>query len=164
MAISFVQLRLAERGDFDAVRSLLYDLDEIAYAAQKARVKPPHKSELTEARFAAWLGNRQMRLVVALLKDGIVGFSRVEVQDRPETRTEPAQLILRVHEIIVRAQHRRRGVGALLFDDVSMLASHFAIDRIELALPHFNEGAARFFEKQGIKPLVRIMGRERASG
>ena len=160
MTINFVQLRLAERGDFDAVRSLLYDLDEIAYEAQKARVKPPHKSELTEARFAAWLENRQTRVVVALHKDGIIGFSRVEVQDRPETRTEPTQLILRIHEMIVRAKHRRRGVGALLFEDVSALATHFDIDRIELALPNFNEGAARFFEKQGLKTLVRMMGRE----
>lgn len=160
MTINFVQLRLAERGDFDAVRSLLYDLDEIAYEAQKARVKPPHKSELTEARFAAWLDNRQTRLVVALLKDGIVGFSRVEVQERPESRTEAAQLILRIHEMIVRAKHRRRGVGALLFEDINGLARHFDIDRIELSLPNFSEGAARFFEKQGLKLLTRVMGRE----
>jgi GNAT superfamily N-acetyltransferase len=163
MTINFVQLRLAKRGDFDAVRSLLYDLDEIAYGAQKAHLKPPHKSELTEARFAAWLENRQTRVVVALLKDGIVGFSRVEVQERPESRTERAALILRIHEMIVRAKQRRRGVGALLFEDISALAAHFDIDRIELALPHFNEGAARFLEKQGLKPISRILGRDKVS-
>lgn len=161
MTINFVQLRLAERGDFDAVRSLLYDLDEINYEAQKPHVKPAHKAELNEARFAAWLENRQTRLVVALLKDGIVGFSRVEVQERPETRTEAPRLILRVHEMIVRAKHRRRGVGALLFEDINALAKHFDIDRIELALPHFNEGAARFFDSQGLKPFCRVLGRER---
>jgi GNAT superfamily N-acetyltransferase len=161
MTINFVHLRLAGREDFEPVRSLLYDLDEIVYEAMKARVKPPHKSELTEARYAAWLTDRQTRLVVAILKDGIVGFSRVEVQERPESRTEPARLILKVHEMIVRAKERRRGIGALLFEDVSALAKHFEIDRIELALPHFNEGATRFFEAQGLKPLSRILGRER---
>jgi len=161
MTINFVQLRLAERGDFDVIRSLVYDFDEIGYEAAKSWVKPPHRSELTETRFAAWLADRQTRLVVALLKDGIVGFSRVEVQERSENRTEPARLILKIHEIIVRAKERRRGVGALLFEDITALAKHFEIDRIELSLPHFNEGAARFFEAQGLKPLSRVLGRER---
>lgn len=161
MTINFVQLRLAERADFNVIRSLVYDLDEIGYEATKTWVKPPHRSELTEARFAAWLADRQTRIVVALVKDGIVGFSRVEVQERPESRTEPTRLILKVYEIIVRAKERRRGVGALLFEDINALAKHFDIDRIELTLSPGNEAAARFFEAQGLKSLACVMGRER---
>ena len=162
MTINFVQLRLAERADFDVIRKLMFDFDRMAYEAQKGWVKPPHRSELTEAQFSGWLGDRQTRLVVALLKNVIVGFSRVEVQERPESRTDPTLLILKIHDIIVHAKERRRGVGALLFEDISALAKHFDIDRIELSLPQFNEGAARFFEAQGLKPLAHIMGREAA--
>lgn len=161
MTINFVQLRLAMRDDYDVIRSLVYDLDEMAHDKANMGVKAPQRSELTEARFAAWLADRQMRLVVALLKEGIVGFSRVEVQDRPESRTEPARLILKVHELIVRTRHRRRGIGALLFDDITTLARHFDIDRIELCVPQFNEGAMRFFGERGLFPLTCTMARER---
>jgi GNAT superfamily N-acetyltransferase len=61
--------------------------------------------------------------------------------------------ILDIETVAVLPDARGKGIGAALMDAIRALAAELAIDHIQLSVRTANEGALRFYERQGFAPL-----------
>jgi GNAT superfamily N-acetyltransferase len=61
--------------------------------------------------------------------------------------------ILDVETVAVLPEARGEGIGAALMDAVRELAAELGIDHIQLSVRTANEGALRFYARQGFAPL-----------
>jgi ribosomal protein S18 acetylase RimI-like enzyme len=80
---------------------------------------------------------------------------------RPETTRQFAHELIYIHEISVRPDARRKGVGRLLLDAAKTHGRSLGIPMVALDTWSFNERALRFFEKNGLVPFnVRLWHKE----
>jgi GNAT superfamily N-acetyltransferase len=106
-----VKVRLAERGDFDAVTALLEELG-------RARVTDETR-EACRRVFESHLDDGQAAHLVAQESGGgIVGFSSLHFRERLNHPTPDAW----VPDLIVAAAARGRGAGRLLLQEAERLA------------------------------------------
>ncbi|MFT3862871.1 MAG: GNAT family N-acetyltransferase [Solirubrobacterales bacterium] len=61
--------------------------------------------------------------------------------------------LLEVETVAVLPEARGAGIGGALMDAVRELAAELGIEHIQLSVRTANEGALRFYERQGFEPL-----------
>ncbi|MBM9504106.1 GNAT family N-acetyltransferase [Streptomyces sp. KK5PA1] len=54
------------------------------------------------------------------------------------------------------AEHRGKGVGAALLDEVAAHAGRLGAPRVEWQTPDWNEGAVRFYRRYGARGLAKV--------
>ena len=56
---------------------------------------------------------------------------------------------IHLEDLVVRSEHRRKGVGSALYDRVMQQANEEGLKRVEYAVLNWNEGAIALYEKKG---------------
>ena len=79
----------------------------------------------------------------------IVGFSFVEIYAQKGTFIRLPRRFAYLELIAVDPHHQRCDVGSALLTDAREIAKSRGIDRIELDVIGFNEGARQFYSSQG---------------
>lgn len=106
--------------------------------------------EVRRARYERSLADDAV-LLIADGPDGAVGYAAAA------PRTAPVNLaierMLEVETVAVLPEARGEGIGAALMDAVRDLADELGIGHISLSVRTANEGALRFYERQGFEPL-----------
>jgi ribosomal protein S18 acetylase RimI-like enzyme len=130
-----------------------YDFDSRRFLAPRPR---------TPTDYASFLGTQLERPDVAVLvadhEGTVIGYAytAVEGYDYMSLRG-PAGLL---HDVIVDAQHRRRGVGRLLLDATLAYLRSKGAPRVVLSTAVQNEAAQRLFASLGFRRTMIEMTRE----
>lgn len=90
-------------------------------------------------------------LLVARGPDGALGYAFGMPKRAPVNLA--IERLLEVETVAVLPEARGAGIGAALMDAVRELATELAIDHLQLSVRTANEGALRFYERQGFAPL-----------
>jgi GNAT superfamily N-acetyltransferase len=105
------------------------------------------------------LGDERMLLILALAGDTPAGYAMAF--DVPEHPFMPEwQRSGYITQFFVASEHRRRGVGQLLFDAVVEWLSSRGITRVLLNVSPDNPLGNRFWRQQGFVPYLTRMSRE----
>ena len=99
------------------------------------------------------------RVFVAVnTEDLTMGYILLRITDsKPQIAAQSQRKTLYIHELCVSEKHQRKGVGKHLVEKVIELGKDIGADTIELGVWEFNEAAIRFYEKMGLKTVLRRM-------
>lgn len=149
-------IRRAQRDELEQVnelRQLVYDM----HVRGRPNVfRPGFGSELRHYAYTKF-DAEDSDVLVATSDGNICGYAIVEYNIIPETVYSFAQRIYRIAEIGVSENYRRRGVATALLSYMKKDAAARELDKIELDMLEFNDGALTFYENSGFKTYHRYM-------
>lgn len=101
----------------------------------------------TQARFEESI--RQKQLYVAKIDGVLVGYVCVKMRSYDWAGVVKRKVML-IDEIAVREDHRDRGIGSQMMDDVKVLARAFGCTDLQLGVYPQNDEAVAFYQKHGL--------------
>ncbi len=153
-------LRLACKEDLDRLEILLLALQDHLEAANPSLWQ---MSEGARLGLRAQIANRlqagdSLTLVAEHAEDGVVGVINGRLVSN--TRYLPSQAGT-IDQAFVRADHRRRGVGAALVAAVCRFFSDQGVEDLSLRYVVGNQEAAAFWTALGFEPRIMTAGASR---
>ena len=149
-------IRMAQASDLPRVNELRRQVNDVHVAGKPEMFRPGFTEALQQHVYTLY-GSEGHDILVAETEQGIVGFACIKLVDRPETPYRRAQRYLDVDEFGVDERCRRQGIGRALFARIREVAQERGVQRIELNMWEFNEGALRFYEAIGFSTYRRYM-------
>ena len=151
-----MSIRFAQAEDLDRVNELRRQVNEL-----HAKGKP----EIFRAEFSPEFRDFIMtifadplkRILVCEREGAICGFAVLSRIIRPENPVKRAAEYLDVDEFGVDEACRRQGVGSEMIAAIRDYAKSEGLDRIELNMWEFNQGALAFYEAEGFVTYRRYM-------
>jgi ribosomal protein S18 acetylase RimI-like enzyme len=150
-------VRRATVADAALLSALNAEVQAIHAAALPGWFKPPGAEAFPPAGAGALLGNPHNLVLIAEIAAEPVGYVYASVTRHAETPWRYAYDMVYVHQIGVRAAHRRRGVGAALIAAVRAEAASRNVALLGLDVWSFNAEARAFFQRQGFAPYNERM-------
>jgi GNAT superfamily N-acetyltransferase len=111
------------------------------------------------AQYRRWLAGEDAGLLVAERTERIVGYAMLTVGDGPAT-WDFGRRVVEIETLTVVAEERGGGVGAALTRASEGWARGRDADVIAVGLYHANDGARRFYEREGFRPFYLDMARD----
>jgi ribosomal protein S18 acetylase RimI-like enzyme len=96
------------------------------------------------------------RVIVAESTGEIVGFVCVAAATRNDSPDDPATFAW-IHDIFVRAAHRRRGVATALMAEAESFVRSRGARELRLGVLDRNENARALYRGQGFRDYVRVL-------
>ena len=148
-----IEIREAQSADIPSILELIEELEELQ---EPWRVFPPRPDVLDEiaARYAAAIGDSDELLLVALVGGVVVGTSYAHLEVPSAVSDEPA---VELSGVIVRADHRGRGIARRLAARVARFASDQGVRRITVKVFAQNEDGLKLWERLGFEPRMLQM-------
>ncbi len=117
----------------------------------------PRLADILAAEFAACEFTHEApgvgkRLVCARDGGGIIGIALVEVSD-------PGERVAVIHDLVVGRATRGRGVGQRILGWIEAAAMAADCTRVQIESGITNDGAHRFFERQGFETISVVMSK-----
>ena len=132
-----IQIRQGKPSDIPDVLALIRELAEYEKAPEEVTVT---EEELLEDGF----GKRKLYEFIVAESDGeILGMAFYY----PRYSTWKGRTI-HLEDFVVKASHRRFGVGQKLWDELLRIADEFGARRLEWVVLNWNEPALAFYQKQ----------------
>jgi ribosomal protein S18 acetylase RimI-like enzyme len=150
-------VRRATVVDAAVLSALNAEVQAIHAAALPGWFKPLGTEAFPLAGTAALLANPYNLVLVAEIGAEPVGYVYASLTRHTETPWRYAYDMVYVHQIGVRATHRRRGVGAALLAAVRAEAASRNVALLGLDVWSFNAEARAFFQRQGLAPYNERM-------
>jgi ribosomal protein S18 acetylase RimI-like enzyme len=92
--------------------------------------------------------------------EGLAGFVRASLLDRPETRLRRPMRAAVIEELVVSAPARRQGHGRALMEAAQAWAREGGAQRISLGVFAANAGAIALYESLGYRVVTHTMVRD----
>lgn len=150
--MSAITVRPMEEGDFDAVRSLMYELHKV-HSDARPDYYLPSDDPLDREVFEHWFGIESFGCVAEL--DGrVAGFFTAYLQHRVGNPLMREMTHFYVENFCVAEWAQRRGVGRRLIIEAERLAQLSGADRLTLSVWAFNRDARDFYAAVGFDERV----------
>lgn len=149
-------VRLAKKDELERVNEIRKMVNDIHVSGRPDIFKAGFNEDLKNYIYEIWSAENKDILVAE--RDGIIcGFACVQYTDKQENPFMYAKKIYDIDEFGVDAKFRRQGVATELIKFIKADAKKRGMDRIELNMWEFNEGALAFYEAVGFKTYRRYM-------
>jgi ribosomal protein S18 acetylase RimI-like enzyme len=145
-------IRRAMGVDAEAISSLNAEVQAIHAAALPRWFKPPDPTTFPPSAAAALIARPSNLIFIAEIDPAPAGYIYAEIVRHAETPWRYAHDMVYVHQIGVRAAHRRGGIGRDLLAAVRSAASEAGITLLALDVWSFNKDAQLFFRRCGFLP------------
>jgi ribosomal protein S18 acetylase RimI-like enzyme len=155
-----LDIRLATPGDHVLFHALNADVQRLHYETRPDLFKAPSEVRSSREEFAALFNKPGVSIWFAFSGGEPVGYVYVEQRERPEDELQRAQRALYVHQLSVRPEARRRGVGTALMRQALTTARAAGVMRVELDVWAFNEGARQLYRALGYTPWIERLALE----
>lgn len=151
-----IEVRQARREDLPRVNELRKMVNDIHVENRPDIFKAGFPKELQDYIYDR-LEEENTDILVAEMDGVICGFASIAYVNRPETPFSRPRKFCDVGEFCVDSAYCRKGVGTALITHIKERARSRQINRIELNVWEFNEGAQRFYENVGFRVFRRDM-------
>lgn len=149
-------VRFAEEKDLERINELRRQVNDIHVEGKPEIFKAGFPDELRDYIYEIFADPDKS--IVAAETDGIIcGFAVIGVYVKPETPFMYECRFLEVYEFGVDKAFRRNGAGSEIMKFIRAYAAERGIDRIELDMWEFNDGALKFYEQSGFTTYRRYM-------
>lgn len=113
------------------------------YNHRKDLFKKRKIDELKEYVFEQ-LDNEELKIIGYFLEDKLVGYLAYQIKQK-------VTKFLWIDEFVVSKNHRGKGYGSLLMEEIKKIAKKEKVKRIELNCFSFNENAVKLYKSLGYK-------------
>ncbi len=153
-----IDIRPAEIEDFAAVDRLYKELDQ-THIEEYPELFVDHDGPARPFTYLERLisGQSDVLLVAETNEGEIVGLLEASILENDTLGIQKGRVWTQLSNIIVSKPYQQMGIGEMLLDELVYLCHETGIDRIELSVYAFNEGALNFYTKAGFKPLKQEM-------
>lgn len=155
-----VSVRLAKLDDAESIAQLTAEVQQLHIKAHPQLFRPAHEVLFSKNKLAALLKDSNNIVGVAQAEGEIVGHVYAEVIHRAKNAFRHAESTIYVHQIGVREESRRRGIGSALMNFIEEQAAALGVNAIGLDHWAFNTSARDFFEARGFTPSQVKMRKE----
>jgi ribosomal protein S18 acetylase RimI-like enzyme len=155
-----VEIRAATKHDAPLIAMLNADVQALHADALPWRFKQPGPDTFTPKDAEALLSRANHVAFLAHVGETPAGYVAAHLMRNPETAFHHAHAMIYVHQISVRPNFRRRGVGRALLDAVKAHGEANGISLLTLDAWAFNANALAFFRAYGLVDYnVRLWNR-----
>ncbi len=150
-------IRRAKPTDAARINELLYQVAKI-HAEGRPDIFKAATKKYSDAELLSIIGDDLSPIFVAVNEQNLVlGYAFCIVQITENNRLLQDKITLYIDDICVDENARGSHIGKSLYDYVVDFAKNNGFDNITLNVWSFNEGAYKFYEKCGMKPLKTVM-------
>jgi ribosomal protein S18 acetylase RimI-like enzyme len=152
-----IEVRPAVVPDIPAILAVIEEVQALhaeSYPTVFKRVAPG--SLAPEPLQRALLDEAQLMLV-GLVGRIVVGYARAEIQDRPGSPIKHARRQLYLHELGVRRDHQRHGLGSALIQQLHVEAATRHCEEVLVDVMEGNLAAQAFYASAGFVTLRLVM-------
>ncbi|WP_169907495.1 GNAT family N-acetyltransferase [Priestia abyssalis] len=142
--------------DYTGISLILSESDELHSNAIPDMFPPGHPS-MSPYKFQSYLSSPYHVIIVAELNGLIVGYSFVELLYATYPFEEEERCTAFIDYFGVKKAYHQFGIGAGLFEQTKKWALKQKAFALQLNVWEFNEKAIRFYEKQGMSSISRLM-------
>ena len=142
-------IRSATQADCEGIEVLIEEIDAYHRAALPQVFRKPNDPQRTRDFLSSALSNPDAVIFIAGYQDKIVGLVYAYVRALPESPIRIPSRVGEVDQIVVTKECRRNGVGKALMEKVHQWADEMKLDRLELSVWDFNQGAWAFYRTLG---------------
>ena len=142
--------------DAEALRALIIEHQDFHRALEPSW---PERKTIVDAYVTFLTGQcvaHDGRIMVAERSGAIVGFICVVSSARNDSPDDPATFAW-AHDVFVRPEHRRQGIGAALLADAEAFVRARGARELRLAVLDRNENARVLYEAKGFRDYVRVL-------
>ena len=154
-----IEVRIARPTDIPGILAIAAQVQAFHADAYPDIFRPVPAEGLPEQPFREAIAASAESVLVAMSYDELVGYARLERQTRPESAIKYARAQLYVHEIGVRADRRRVGVGTRLMAEIRAIALAEGLASIAIEAMASNISARNFYAAQGFHEQRSVLVR-----
>ena len=149
-------IRRANVNDYESIGNILYQVNAL-HAKGRPDIFIEGTKKFSDEELKDILSDDKQEFYVYEVNDKICAYVCVEIHEyeRCESRFERKELY--IEDLCVDEKYRHQGIASELFEYVKELAKEKGCGYLTLNVWKLNEGAQKFYEKMGMKPLKIIM-------
>lgn len=147
---------MAEK-DYSGLNALFEEIDEHHRNALPHIFKKPDGPARTRDFFSSVLADPSAVIFIAEIQDQIIGLVYAYIRLIPEIPIRISCRAGEIDQLIVRKKYRRHGVGEALMESIHQWAGRMKLDRLELCVWDFNQGARDFYRELDYRPAFLRM-------
>lgn len=149
-------VRYAKKEDLERVNEIRKMVNDVHVNGRPDIFRGGFNENLGEYIYEIW--NTESKDILVAERDGVIcGFACIQIVDKPETPFMHARQYYDVDEFGVDEKFRRQGIATELMEFIRADAKERGINRVELNMWEFNEGALAFYEAVGFRTYRRYM-------
>ena len=150
-----ITVRPAQRKDYPAVARILRQIAQL-HADLRPDIFRPASQKYGKKQFAALLKNKETPILIAQNEQGeMLGYAMLRVMTIRKNPVFCPRQFLHVDDLCVDETSRGLGIGTALMGGVRELAEERGIRKIQLNVWGCNQGALKFYERQGFQTQRR---------
>ena len=150
-------IRKANFNDIDGIISLLFQVHAL-HANGRPDIFKTGGIKYTKEDVKEIIANENTPIFVFLNDENdVLGYTFCEIKETKEDTSLHSRKTLYIDDLCVDKNARGQHVGTKLYDYTVDFAKSIDCDSITLNVWEFNEGARKFYEKCGMKPLKTVM-------
>ena len=150
-------IRKANFNDIDGIISLLFQVHAL-HANGRPDIFKTGGIKYTNEDVKNIITNENTPIFVFLNDENdVLGYTFCEIKETKEDTSLHSRKTLYIDDLCVDKNARGQHVGTKLYDYTVDFAKSIDCDSITLNVWEFNEGARKFYEKCGMKPLKTVM-------
>lgn len=140
-------MRISHTKDYELVANLNRYVQDIHTNLFPEIFKEYHELEVRNF-FKEMMNKPNMDFLLIKYNEEPVGYIWIEFKDYPESTFKKPYKSVYVHQISVSENHRNKGYGSRLLDEISSIAKTKGINKIEVDYWVDNKDAKDFYEKK----------------
>ena len=150
-------IRKANFNDIEGIVSLLFQVHAL-HANGRPDIFKTGGIKYTKEDVKEIIANENTPIFVFLNDENdVLGYTFCEIKETKEDTSLHSRKTLYIDDLCVDKNARGQHVGTKLYDYTVDFAKSIDCDSITLNVWEFNEGARKFYEKCGMKPLKTVM-------
>ena len=151
-----LKIRHAVKDDIPSLINLLLQV-HLVHSSKRPDIFRPGSKKYTEDELDEIIGDKTRPILVAEECGSVVGYAFTVLEVTKDDRSLTDRRALYLDDLCVDEKRRGEHIGEALYRAVKELAGELDCYQVTLNVWMLNEGAMRFYEKQGLKPLKVVM-------
>ncbi|MEG6567611.1 GNAT family N-acetyltransferase [Thermoanaerobacterium saccharolyticum] len=152
-----IKIREALFNDYKSISTLVKEVHSL-HVKNRPDVYADVENPFTEERFKEILNDEKTRIfVVEDCNNEIIAYSIVEIMTTRNIPILKERKFVYIDDLCVSSNHRRKGLGRMLFRHIVDYAKKSGADALELTVWEFNSDAIKFYENLGMTTKNRRM-------
>ncbi len=152
-------MKIAQTKDYNTIATLNKHVQEV-HVKLRPDLFMPYNLEAVTEKFKSVIDNEKFMFLLLEDNDEALGFAWIEFKEHPGSAFKKASRSVYVHQISVSETERSKGYGSALMGAIYKEANERGADRVELDYWAANEGAQRFYQKEGFAQTRTVVAKE----
>jgi ribosomal protein S18 acetylase RimI-like enzyme len=119
---------------------------------------PDRSWAIRRSRYVQWLAEPDAFALLAELDDRVVGYLVLHFLDGPDDSWVTGRRIADIESLAVLPECRGKGVGRRLLHEARARIAAIGVHDLWIGVVAGNERALRFYEREGLRPLMVTLG------